>query len=349
MLLAAACGRAPQPLTPPLQPGWNEIKMHGDTVCARGGPYSIFVAPGKSNKVVIDFIGGGACWTERSCRLGAGALFDDSIDSLRARVAHGYPGVYDLSKPDNPFRDWFHVTVPYCTGDIHWGNSVATYGTGSAAFVIRHKGAVNARAALEWVYANFPAPERIFVTGCSAGSYGSILWAPYIKQHYGATPLAQLGDSGAGVVTPSFSQDGFPKWNALEAMPAWIPSLDPARNDVSQLGVGDMYARIGAFYPDVPLAEFNTRLDGTQSFFYNAMGGGDANEWSRKMLASIASIHAALPTFHSYIADGNQHCVLPDDDYDTLATGGVKFLDWLDGYLDGAPPADVACPACVAK
>src|SRR5690348_6861110 len=70
-----------QPLVPTLTPGqWNEIQPGGDTICARGGAYSFFVYPGKTNKVVIDFIGGGACWTEESCSF-AGALFDDSVDS----------------------------------------------------------------------------------------------------------------------------------------------------------------------------------------------------------------------------------------------------------------------------
>src|SRR5262245_55705687 len=50
-----------------LQPGWNTIAPGGDTVCARGAPFRYFVRPGKVNKLLIDFRGGGACWNEKTC------------------------------------------------------------------------------------------------------------------------------------------------------------------------------------------------------------------------------------------------------------------------------------------
>ena len=42
---------------------------------------------------------------------------------------------------------------------------------------IHHRGAVNAGAATQWVAENFPEAETVLVTGCSAGSYGSVFWA----------------------------------------------------------------------------------------------------------------------------------------------------------------------------
>ncbi|MFN7131739.1 MAG: pectin acetylesterase-family hydrolase [Myxococcales bacterium] len=362
LALVAACGPrveegpAPTPQEEPPQPQpprvpvglkreWNEIRTGGDTVCARGTPYSFFVHPGTTNKVVIDFMGGGACWTQDSCGF-AGALFDDSVDTLRDRVKDGFPGVYDRSKPQNPFKDWFHVVIPYCTGDIHWGDSVQTYGEGEAAITIRHKGAVNARAVLDWVYAQFDAPERILVTGCSAGSYGSIMWAPHIKRHYPKAVVRQFGDSGAGVVTSDFFRDSFPRWDATRAAPAFIPTLDPATTDWQSLALPDLYARIGAFYPELRLSQFNTAYDETQVFFYKAMGGGTAQEWSKAMLASIDRIHETTPSFRSYIGPGKQHCVLPDDNYATFESNGVKFLDWLERLLNEDEHADVRCVDC---
>ena len=41
---------------------WNEIFPEGDTICARGTPFSFFVHPGTVDRVVVDFMGGGACW-----------------------------------------------------------------------------------------------------------------------------------------------------------------------------------------------------------------------------------------------------------------------------------------------
>jgi len=87
---------------------------------------------------------------------------------------------------------------------------------------------------LDWVYANFRAPEQIFVTGCSAGSYGSALWSSHIMEHYPDSRVIQFGDSGAGVITQSFFADSFPIWQAQDAFPSWIPSLDPNTNDLLQ-------------------------------------------------------------------------------------------------------------------
>lgn len=50
---------------------------------------------------------------------------------------------------------------------------------------VRHKGAVNALSAVEWLTSNLPSPELLFVTGCSAGAYASLLWAARLTPFYG--------------------------------------------------------------------------------------------------------------------------------------------------------------------
>lgn len=350
-VLVAACGQPAQnqkPLTPDLTDGeWNEIPGGEGTECARGTPFSFFAYEGTQNKVVLDFIGGGACWTYESCALGAGQLFSDDIDDLLEYVDEGFPGVYDKTLAGSPFEGWYHVIVPYCTGDIHWGDRVTTYESGDKSVTIHHKGAVNTRAVLRWLFENFPDPESVLVTGCSAGSYGSILWAPYVKRQYPNAHVVQMGDSGAGVITESFFLDSFPQWNAFDAAPSWIPTLDPAKNDWATLELADLYARVGAFYPDMVLSQFNTRLDETQSFFFSAMGGsGGSSEWSRRMLASLKRTHELTPQFRSFIAEGKQHCILPEANVTSLAEGDVKFAEWLRALMDGEPVDDVACPDC---
>ena len=86
-------------------------------------------------------------------------IFEDSVDPIRDAIEdEAYSGIYDRDNEANPFKDWWHVVVPYCTGDVHWGNSSQLYGSGVNEFVIEHKGAVNSQAVLDWVYANFRGP-----------------------------------------------------------------------------------------------------------------------------------------------------------------------------------------------
>ena len=85
-----------------------------------------------------------------------------------------------------------------CTGDLHWGNNAIQY---TKDLKIYHFGAVNANSAVEFLYNSFPSsPKSVFVTGCSAGAYGSLLWATKIMKHYEksspSTLVVQFGDSG---------------------------------------------------------------------------------------------------------------------------------------------------------
>jgi hypothetical protein len=330
-----------------LIPGeWNEIQPGGDTICARGTPYSYWVRPGTSNKVMVDFIGGGACWNELTCGL-AGQIFSDDIDDISSYFQNdgaGFDGVYDHDNPDNPVGEYWHVVVPYCTGDIHWGDATVTYGEGSDDEVtIEHKGAVNARTVLDWVYDGFDAPEKVFVTGCSAGSYGSALWAAHIMDHYEGTPVVQFGDSGAGIITPTFFEESFPQWNAEQAFPAFIPSLDPAEIDIESLALPDLYSGIANAFVTNRMSQYNTFRDDNQFFYFSAMGGGDIDEWNAQMLASIAAIEDATgENFASYIAQGEQHCIIPYANFYDAQVGDVRLTDWLRDMLDG-PVESVTC------
>lgn len=343
----AGCGGAEtetDPTTPEdkifsLQPGWNTIEPGGDTVCSRGTPYRYFVRPGKVNKLVVEFRGGGACWNDLTCGF-AESLFQEDADPDPWVVKEDEArGIYDHGRDDNPFKDWHHVYIPYCTGDIHWGNHQATYGSGTSQFTIEHKGAVNVQAVLDWTFDNVAAPEQVMVTGCSAGAYGSIMWSAHVRKHYDKARVQQLADSGAGVITETFFQDSFPSWKPEGSYPTWIPGLVP--EDITRLP--QLYQAIGGEYPDMLLSQYNTQYDEDQSFYFSAMGGGNTQEWSKQMNASVGEIVETTPNFASYLAGGYKHCILPLDDFYTVESGGVKLVDWIDQMVQGTQPDDVAC------
>lgn len=322
-----------------LQPGWNTIEPGGDTICSRGTPYRYFVRPGTVNKVVVELRGGGACWNDATCGF-ADALFQDDADADSWVVEPDKArGIYDHERDDNPFKDWHHVYIPYCTGDIHWGDNVATYGTGADQFTIQHKGAVNVRAVLDWTFENVEAPEQVMVTGCSAGAYGAIMWSAHVREHYGEAEVFQLADSGAGVITDTFFQDSFPSWKPEGSYPTWIPGLVP--EDLTRLP--QLYEAIGEQYPDMILSQYNTQYDEDQSFYFSAMGGGNTYEWSKQMNEQVGEIVTSTPNFASYLAAGYKHCIIPTDDFYTVESGGVKLVDWVGEMIKDEKPANVTC------
>lgn len=327
-----------------LSSGWNEMKPGGETICSRGSEYAYWVRPGTVNKVIIDFIGGGACWNALTCGF-ADQIFSDSVDNVREAVEQNEPhGIYDHEKAENPFKDWYHVVVPYCTGDIHWGDSVTTYGEGTADEVtINHKGAVNARTVLSWVYENFSDPEQILVTGCSAGSYGAALWSADVMAQYPEANVLQFGDSGAGIITQEFFTESFPSWNAGAAFPKAIPELDPANLDITTMALPDLYAGIANHYPQHWMSQYNTAKDENQTFYFTAMGGSGADEWSKLMFESVGEIETRSKSFDSFIAPGEQHCILLYDNFYTVEAGGVKLSDWLADKVSGKAVTSTQC------
>jgi hypothetical protein len=333
-----------EPTFPDLPKGWSVIETGGETICSRGSKYLFLVRKGTVNRIVIDFMGGGACWNEQTCSF-ADSIFNENLDLFEnAGGDVDLDGIYDSSDQANPFKDWYHIVVPYCTGDIHWGNSVVDYG--QAAGTIHHKGAVNTRAVLDWIDDQFAAPEKIFVTGCSAGAYGSIGWAPHIIEQFPTAKITQMGDSGVGIITENFFKDSFPKWNAWEMMPGWIDALNLTQEELFELGLEDVYIRVAAHYPDLTFSQFTTAFDQTQVIYYQAMGGGSAQEWSEKMMLSIDKAKENSPNFRSYIGPGNQHCIVPYANFYTMESAETVFSDWVTDIVNDEPVEHVQCDPC---
>ncbi|HEU4537864.1 MAG TPA: pectin acetylesterase-family hydrolase [Polyangiaceae bacterium] len=333
---AAGAGGAPLPLPTlsELPTGkFNFLPTGGPTTCSKGSDYGFYVRPGATGRVVVNFSGGGACWDDATCAAG---IFSESVQGTPPPA-----GLFDHANAANPVADWTHVFVPYCTADVHWGDNVQAYAGG--ANPIRHKGAVNARAVLDWVYREFAAPERVFVTGCSAGAYGSALWSAHVREHYKDAPtaVAQLGDAGAGISPGGFFQTAAAAWKPQSAYPTWI-------GDFSQYTeLTPMYVAIADHYPGSLFSQLTSRLDQTQVSFYSLMGGpGGANAWSQAMLASLAAIDADTANFSSYVWEGSTHCAIEKNAFYTVSENGTSLASWVASLTTGTLPPNVACPGC---
>jgi hypothetical protein len=343
--LSGCDGSTPPPSdglpNPPPAGEWIAIEPAGDTICSRGTDYRFFVRGGRSDRVMIDFQGGGACWDELTCgAAGALDLFSDDVGTLEQFTgwveANGQGG-YLSNDPNNPFRDWTIVHIPYCTGDIHWGNTRTEYGEDLA---IEHRGFVNATAALDWTYARFTNPSHVFVSGCSAGAYGAVLHSAYVANHYASARVSVFADSGAGIITDSFLNDSLPNWNAQPNLPSFVPGLDIP---LSELSLADLYIRIGQRFPAMRLAQTNTNYDQDQVFFYTAMGGMAA-DWPVEMRASHDRIAGATSNFTSYVPGGSVHCAGIYPILQERTVDGVALVDWAEQLATGdTMPERVVC------
>ncbi len=151
--------------------------------CARADP----------TKVVFFLQGGGACFDAGSCSFTDGVFSPtaDETDNPGLEPA----GIFDDSRPDNPFAGWSVVFVPYCTGDVHLGDAVHQY---SPELTVHHKGAVNGRAAVSYLADNFPDAEQVVVVGESAGSVASPIYGGLVADALPNAAVTVLGDGSGG-------------------------------------------------------------------------------------------------------------------------------------------------------
>ncbi|MEO1291077.1 MAG: pectin acetylesterase-family hydrolase [Chloroflexota bacterium] len=275
LLVIPASGQEPQPNFSDLPAGvWTEIDV--DTgVCLYGGDYSFFVFPNPTptNNLVIYFQGGGACWDGLTC--GSIGSYATVFDVYSEQINLYTQGIFALGNQANPIQEANIVFVPYCSGDLHMGNSQATFevppeaGYSDPEIDVFFNGFNNASAVLEWVYANFQSPSRLLISGCSAGGYGALHQAPYIMEQYSGVPTTIISDAAIGIQGKNWN--GFETWNALSTLPDFIPELaNMTTQDYSTTAHMEIVVRT---YPQTNFAQYSSYLDETQVSFFLSAGG----------------------------------------------------------------------------
>jgi Pectinacetylesterase len=336
---------APLPSLTDLKDGWNEIDPGGDTICSQGTPYKFFVHPAKTDKLLIYFQGGGACWNGQTCgpQGDQGGIYTTTVEFTTTQLTQLQIGIFGFGNSENPFGDYNTVFIPYCTGDVHMGDRVATYGTGSQAVTIYHKGFANAQAALDWTYANFPTPERVFVTGSSAGALGSIFHAPFIMEHYQDVPVTQLGDAAGGYRAANGElATQFEDWGTVKLLPDFVSGL--AGLTSATLSFEKLYIAAAAQYPERMFAQYNAANDQVQAFFLKLTGGSAS--LTDTLPADLADIAASALNFRYVTEGGDVHTILLRPEFYTYAVNGVRIRDWVNDLANGATVENEVCSAC---
>ena len=186
-----------------------------------------------------------------------------------------------------------------------------------------------------------PTQKSVFVTGCSAGSVGSITHAPYIIEQYPGVPVTQLGDSLAFVYHRPVNVQA--DYNAHDSFADWIPELQAITRGA--LIMSDVYSAVANYYPDYTFGQYNTEADNVQIRFYDAIGGNPDN-FSADLATSLSNIHQNSPNFRSYTASGDLHCIMPRNQFYSTEIDGVSLTEWVTDLANNQPVSSVRCETC---
>lgn len=338
ILAACSAGDESATLAEIAADGWQMIDGGEGTQCALGDDYSFFARTGfDAENVVLYFQAGGACWSVESC------LPNNPLPVYDQTVTPGefnwYGGIFDMANPDNPVRDYDMVFVPLCTGDAHIGDASVTYTTAADQLdlTIQHNGARNVRAVLDWFYANYPDPERIWVIGSSAGSLASLYYYPDIVRQYPDADLSLFGDGYLGIFPRGW--DAMQRWNIGANLPTQIPEL--AELDLLDFEITDIVLAATRFFPDDQFAIYSHAADSFQLAYYGLTGGNMAQWYVERN--RVLDAYDEQPNLRYYLGEGVLHTVLAFDEFYTMTTEGVPVRDWFAAFMEGEPLDNVTC------
>jgi hypothetical protein len=293
-----------------------------DSHCANGSPTGIAVNvnPGASH-LVLFLEAGGACATGQDCW----------VQPTAVNIASGY-GVEQLGgdaaldqfifrrdDASNPFSDASYVFVPYCTGDLHAGNGIATYEVNGEPTTTYHYGAHNLDLYLEKLGRSFPSVDHVWLVGQSAGGFGTLFNQSYVANAFGVRTDV-IDDSGPGI-----GVSGFPA--------SWQVRL-PLSCSYCQDGLDPLFLFDRMTYPNARFGFLSFQEDVVLPGFYGATQQ-NVDQW----LGVFEQSFSELLNTQSFIAPGTGHVVMSSElDAGTQASLAV----WLEEMVTDDPDWSVA-------
>lgn len=316
----------------------------GDTRCifSDSGDYAFQVWPGASDKLMVYFQGGGACWDKISTKAG--------LCSTTASPG-GEQGVFCRGDctDNNSFEDYTIVHVLYCSGDAHIGQVVRDYNDDKGVSVSQ-MGANNVQATLDWIKSQdgfFERFQSLVLMGCSAGSLGVQAWAHEVMlqlgEAYGFDAAAVVPDSYAGVFPPDSQSQTIIDFGACD-----VSALDNAPELRDSCKAGTITLQEMTEYalennPSTPFAFLNSKVDEVQISYYIAIAATMRNDTD--FIQPEEYFHQVNEIFEGYskydnvvefLVQSDQHCYTNNAHYWTADTsserggnaGDPTMIDW---------------------
>jgi hypothetical protein len=273
---------------------------------------------GTSRDLVIYFEGGGQCWDSLTCETLQTAVSGPFGSAQLASTVSQFGGsILDRTLAGSPVASANFVFVPYCTGDEHGGNNVATYTASSGMVQYHHVGRANFAEDLTRLSTLFAAPTKVIVMGSDSGGYGALFNYDSIRKTWPAVSSYLIDDSGppleANVTPQSIWMSQFSNWGIgallnpiCACQTAWSPAL----------------AAIAAKYPNDNMSLISYTQDTVVPAYYQISG----SQFTTALNSLVTDVIAPTSNVQYYFVGASGHVLLFNPAY---YNQGVNLVTWL--------------------
>lgn len=334
--------------------GWWWVPFDGSTaaeetaVCANGSTTGLAINPGTTDDLLVFFDGGGACWSYATCKAGTAVdeLFGEPEFIKEARDFIPC-SITNRALLPAALTGATIVFVPYCTGDVHAGDNVATYEFLGDSVTWRHKGHANMRAFMRRLGATYD-PPKLVVAGSSAGGFGSVVNYELFRWYWPDAQSFLLDDSGPALIgdeLPATLRDTwYASWRVGIALDPWClecrSDMSAAFGAVAELHPEDRVALV-SHYHDTVMSSFTGHP--IASDFADALD--DVEEWVLRPTATARAFFDG-GTDHMLLtplsACGANASYVDDHEADGVSVSAWTLPAWIEAMLSGDPAWETA-------
>ena len=280
-----------------------------DCKCFEGSPFMVGLKNKKTKNLIVNLQGGGACWS---------GFFECKEDV----TIEEFESIEDDLKNTNEKALWSTIFIPYCDGSNYLGDNVVDYDQ-DGKIDHWHWGIRHLSAGFNLVQSELDNLEKIFITGCSAGGYGTFSAMLMARLKFPNARIYVLNESGPGI--SDGNKNGI--WDLVRenwGMEEWFPS----QVDKSKCSLLPLYSWILEHDLLIKIAMFSSFQDAVLADEFLDISG---RLFKKRLLKDTEIIHQQFPDrFKRFFIKGDSHCV---EDY-LYEIGGMNYSDWVGFFVN---------------
>jgi len=300
--------------------------MGEGTKCMSGKQTGVWIRNSKSvNKnFAVFFNGGGACWNAITC--------GTAMSSPKGSHP-GSNGVFAL-RADNPLNDYNWMAIPYCTGDVHAGDTV---GTSGAAKGKNFNGLPNLKLMLERAASTYTNVETLFVTGESAGGFGAVATYATTRSFFPNARGVVMDDSGPIIDDNDLAVCLQEEWRQTWDLNKNLPKDCACNSDKGNLVEAWAYGK--KTWPKDSFSLISSVNDATISTFF-AFG---LNNCKAVLPVGYSKLHAGIEDLSKrgtpvYMIPGAGHTHTSGGEFYSRVVAGQALYKWIAQLVDPSQP-----------